>query len=108
MFDDYITLGPTPPDEDCAQVGEPNFRKLATVQMKAYVNQLNRRFDNWVKDGYILFDKKWFNHDFGSYGEVVVYYNTEDEMSRMCAISVDRSIPTYWDEEALKELEENQ
>ena len=106
MFDEYIELGPTPADEDCAQVGQPNYNTFARMEAKAYINQLNREFSHWVESGWIRFDNKWFNHDFGSYCEVVVYYQSDDEVSRGCAFSIDRHHAYRWDQEAKKELME--
>jgi hypothetical protein len=98
---EYFILGPTPSDEDCAQVGDDDFRNRATNEMNAYVNQLNRMFPNAVEKG-ISFSKKWFSHDFGTYGEVVAYYNDDSDYSFL--LDVEMNLPYTWDEEALKEL----
>lgn len=104
MFDDYITLGPTPPEEDCVQLGQPNYNFLTKLEVNAFINQLEREFSHWVENDWVLFDKKWFNHDFGRYCEVVVYYKSDDEVSRGCALSIDRHHRYTWDDEAKKEL----
>ena len=44
MVMEYIEIGATPYDEDCAQVGAENYRKDAMKEMNAYINQLNRSF----------------------------------------------------------------
>jgi hypothetical protein len=102
---DYIEISPTPVDEDCAQVGEPNFRENATKEMNAFINQLYRAFP-LAEDKSVSFRKKWFSHDFGSYGYVVAYYDADSSESYEYAISVENDTPMYWDDEALQELEQ--
>lgn len=100
---EYMEIGPVPCEEDCAQVGQPDFRKISSIEMNAYIHQLEREFQTRLD--VIRFEKKWFNHDFGSYGEVVVYYDPEDEYSTQSAYFVESHLPMRWDDEALEELE---
>lgn len=98
-----IEISSTPYDEDCAQVGTVDYREKATKEMKAYINQLNRRFPDAESKG-IDFKIKWFNHDFGSYGEVCIVWNTDDPIADEYAYVIDSDIPSNWDDEARKEL----
>lgn len=98
---DYFTLGPVPSDEDCAQVGDENFRQRATLEMNAYINQLRRLFPDAESSG-VRFIKQWFNHDFGSYGEVTALYNTDEGFSAV--LNIELNLPSYWDDEAREEL----
>lgn len=103
MNTDYLYIGPTPVNENCAQVGDPDFNMKASKEMKAFINQLYRTFPDATENS-VKFRIKWELHDFGKYGEVVVDYNCEDEMSYSYALNIDSNIPENWDEEALKEL----
>jgi hypothetical protein len=103
---DYLYLGPTPADEDCAQVGQDNFRKQAEKEMKAYINQLSRMFPEHDENG-VGFRIKWQSHDFGTYGEVVAYYDDSIEESYEYALKIEWNLPDKWDDEALEELENN-
>ena len=47
---------------------------------------------------------KWFSHDFGSYGEVCAYWDTENEIANEYVYTIDRNLPSNWDKDALKEL----
>ena len=96
---EYIELGPVPSEEKCAQVGDSNYSEQSIKECRAYKNQLKRRFP--LAD----FQIKLFEHDFGYYREVVVYYNDTDYDQEMRAIEIEDNIPEYWDEEAKKELE---
>lgn len=98
---EYFILGPVPSDEDCAQVGDENFRQRATLEMDAYINQLYRLFPDADSCG-VIFTKKWFNHDFGSYGEVIANYNNDEGFAFV--LNVELNLPSYWDDEAREEL----
>jgi len=101
---DYMEIGPNPCEEDCAQLGTPDYRRISNIEMDVYIDQLCREFATRLD--YVDFGKKWFNHDFGSYGEVVVYYNTEDELSTKAAFFIEANLPMNWDEESLEALRE--
>lgn len=103
---DYLNIGPTPCGEDCAQLGQDNFEKQASIEMNAFVNQLYRQFPEAESKG-VTFAKKWFNHDFGRYGEVVAIYDDSDEDALNYAIMVENDTPEFWDNEARKELYQN-
>lgn len=101
---EYIEIGSTPYDEDCAQVGTYNYRELAKKEMDVFIDQLNRRFPEAEEKG-IRFKVKWFSHEFGSYGEVCMYWDMDDPIADEYVYVIDKSTPSNWDEEALKELE---
>jgi hypothetical protein len=100
---EYMEIGPTPYDESCAQVGSADYMNKASKELDAYLNQLNRIFSDAQSKG-IMFKEKWFNHDFGSYGEICMYWNTDNEVADVYAYEIERSLPSNWDEEAKKEL----
>jgi len=96
---DYIELGPTPAGEDCEQLG-PNYSSVrAGIECALYVNQLQRLFPDCD------FSIKRFPHDFGTYMEVVVNFEDENEEETRLAYDVDAGIPESWDEIALEQLE---
>jgi hypothetical protein len=100
---DYLVLGPVPYDEDCAQVGAEDYIEKSSLEILAYLNQLNRKFPEAESKG-IDFKKKRFDHDFGSYYEVCAYWNVNDEVSDEYVYIIEASLPDVWDEEAKKEL----
>ena len=99
MSIDYMSLGPTPCDEPCAQVGADDYSTRYRIECNAYCKQLIRMFGE-PPDGARLITKG-FPHDFGMYHEVVVEYNRE---TADYAMNVERNLPGRWDEEALNEL----
>ena len=104
---DYITLSSCPIAEDCEQLG-PNYNpKKAAQELRVYKEQLERQFPkNGDFPGKLAV--KYFNHDFGRYGEVVAYYNTDNEDSVDWAYNIENELPEYWDEIAKSELQERQ
>jgi len=95
---EYLELGSTPVEETCAQVGEDNYINKAMQECRAYVKQLLRLHPG------LDFKVKSFPHDFGSYYEVVLYYNSTDIESVNRAYEVEASLPQYWDDAAKEEL----
>lgn len=101
---DYHTLGPVPAAENCAQVGQDDFRKKSIIEMDTYIDQLSRMFPEAEGNG-VWFSKKWFNHDFGQYGEVVAKWDDEDiEATNYVFGVIDRNTPEQWDEESIDRL----
>jgi hypothetical protein len=100
---EYIELGPTPTHEECVQVGSPEFDLEAPKEMKAFINQLKRQFPQVEKSKTLSFSIKWFPHDFGTYGEVVINYFPGSEEEDI-VYKVESELPLYWDTEARIEL----
>ena len=95
---DYIELGPTPSGEDCEQLG-PNYdSRRAVIECSTYANQLKRMFPD------CRFTVKRFPHDFGTYMEVVVNYDTDSEEETELAYDVDSGYPESWDDTAREQL----
>lgn len=101
---DYLNLGSTPSDEDCAQVGGPDYQNIANKELDAYKAQLERMFPGLETHKRMEFKKMWFPHDFGSYGEIVITYDDDNELEAATAIEIEWNTPTNWDQEAIKEL----
>ena len=101
---DYLNLGSTPSDEDCAQVGSPDYQNRANKELDAYKAQLERMFPGLETHKRMEFKKMWFPHDFGSYGEIVITYDDDNELEAATAIEIEWNTPTNWDQEAIEEL----
>ena len=95
MSSDYLTLGSTPCGEDCAQVGTEEYHLRSLLECKAYVRQLQQQFGDPLNSS-CWYGVKSFPHDFGSYHEVVIYFDDENEQSVDFAYNVESNIPEYW------------
>ena len=102
--DDYIVLSSVPIEEECEQLGPTYDPIKAQKELEVFKNQLERQFP---KDGDFpgKLEIKYFDHDFGRYGEVVAHFDSNNEKSINWAFNIENELPLYWDEIAKKQLE---
>ncbi|MEK6832739.1 MAG: hypothetical protein AABY32_01715 [Nanoarchaeota archaeon] len=93
---DYLSIGSTPSNEDCAQVGSDNYSSIAKQECRKYIDIIRQKCGN-EPDGANLSIKS-FPHDFGSYYEVVCYYNNDIPESVDYAYFVESNSPVTWDD----------
>ena len=96
---EYLELGASPANEDCVQVGSDNYRELALEECRRYKRQLIKQFQESYDTGLIGFQIKAFPHDFGSYYEVCVLFNEDDEKSCQLAYDVEAQAWPEWRDE---------
>jgi hypothetical protein len=101
MAKDSINVGPSPADEQCAQLGKEGYAPQAKKECRALINQLRRMYGD-EPFGARLFIKAQA-HDFGSYYEVECEFNSDSEEATEYAYGCE-NLPEKWDEEARKEL----
>ena len=106
---DYVYLGSSPCDVDCAQVGSPNYSERERKEIRAYIGQLKRTLatlghaeDTWP-DSFALV-RKSESHDFGSYAEVCAKFRDDDEAACNLAYLLEGKCPAEWDDVAKAEL----
>lgn len=73
---DYLTIGSTPHDEPCTQLGDPDYTQKARAECKRFLEQIARHYPE-PAGGYL--QVKSFSHDFGKYFEVVARFDDTDE-----------------------------
>ncbi len=101
---DYLTIGSTPAAEQCASLGSENYSPQASAEIRAFRNQIIRVLGEPPFGARLK--RKGFDHDFGMYYELIAEYDVDDEEAAEYAFKCESESPEYWDEEALKELEE--
>ena len=94
---DFFTLGPTPADESCACVGEPDYAERAPAECRRFIKLLRKTFGPEPSGARLA--TKWFDHDFGQYCEVVCYFDPEIPGSVEYALRCEGEVPTTWEEE---------
>lgn len=88
---DYLCLGPVPDEEDCQQVGTSSYDYDKDIaDLRRYKAMLEARWPD------AHFGIKSFPHEFGTYREVVVYFDTEEE--NPLAFEIEANLPRIWDE----------
>jgi len=105
MSREYLTIGPTPCDEVCHPANGD--KKMQRIEMNAFKEQLTRVMNTEFGEKLcVYFSIKSFPHDFGSYSEVCVIYDDEDQTQVQQAFWIESNTPESWDAEAEKELKE--
>jgi len=99
---DHIDVGAAPYEEQCAQVGRPDYWDEARRQCRAYIKQLRRKFGDEPDGAKLVLTEN--PHDFGTYLSVGCRYDSQRPQSVEYAFRCEREMPAQWDEEALGEL----
>lgn len=99
MSTETLEIGATPPEEDCTQVGSPDYHANARRECLAFIAQLVRQFGE-PPEGARLFVKS-NAHDFGSYLEVACRFDVNIEAACDYAYKCEGEAWPKWDREAL-------
>lgn len=95
---DCIELGPAPSDESCAQSTDPDFNTKNQEECQRYKEQLlNLAKAKNIPMGKAKLTIKSFSHDYGSYREVCVKFDTTDQVGIDFAFWLDENAPTTWE-----------
>ena len=102
-------FGPTPSDETCSQVGDPDYGIKGYAECKAYVGQLYRFLESkgFSRDkipSSFRIHVKSESHDLGSYYEVVSRFPADLEEGYDLSLLIDHDGPSVWDTVAKQEL----
>jgi len=98
---DYIEIGPAPADEECAQLGEDGYYTRSRRECWTYIKQIRRELGMEPANTKLVV--KTFQHDFGTYYEVVCYYGESYE-SMGYAIRCEEEVSDRWDDESKEAL----
>lgn len=100
---DYLDIGPVPANESCQQVGTKSYDPIkARAECKAFVGCIRRALGNEPLGAHL--GVKSNSHDFGSYYEVVCYFDDSLPEAMAYAFKAESDAPQDWDAEARKEL----
>jgi hypothetical protein len=91
---DFLEIGSTPAEEECVQVGEDNYRERATKEMRRFIERIREVLGPEPEGAQLSI--KWFPHDFGTYGEVVCYFDEGNDKAREYAFKCDSDAPSTW------------
>lgn len=97
MSIDYLFIGATPVEEDCAQVGQPDYPAKAKDECRRFIAQIQRYYPE-PEGGWL--QVKSNPHDFGTYYEVIACYEVGDEEATKWAFDVEadeKGVLYEWD-----------
>jgi hypothetical protein len=96
MAQDYIALGPVPCDEDCEQVGTKNYdSQKAFDECSRFKQLILKKFGNPPEGAKVRI--KHFPHDFGTYMEVCVVFDEDNQEAIDYAFKVEENLPMNWE-----------
>ena len=90
---EYLGIGSSPYGEDCAQVGSDTYYEVIKTECRRYIELLNNKFDTKL----VSFCIKGFPHDFGTYYEVCIRYDRNNEDAENEAYEIDNNLPEFWE-----------
>jgi hypothetical protein len=99
---DFLTIGSSPLDESCSQVGSPDYPEQSRKECRAFLHQLKRQFGEPPIGASLVI--KSFPHDFGEYREVCVSFEDSLEEAVNYTFKLEGETPANWDEGAKQEL----
>ena len=88
---DYISIGSSPTDEDWAQVSSENYLSKAIEECRRFIGLLRKKFEDEPEGARLKV--KSFPHDFGTYHEVVCYYDDAIKESFEYALLLEGNTP---------------
>ena len=91
----YITIGPAPCDEDCVQVGADDYHERARPECKRFIALIRSTLGPEPMGARLAI--KSFPHDFGTYEEVVCYYDENSEEATEYAFKCESDSPSHWE-----------
>ena len=95
---EWMTLGTVPYEEDCVQVNSnKDYLPAMQADVRRFVKFLEERFPNIPEEAYFGV-KRESGHDFGTYLEAAIYWNTNCSEAQEFAFFVEANIPARWDD----------
>lgn len=95
-----LYLGPAPADEDCTQIKHPDYESRGRKEAQAYIAAI-RKHCGPEPDGAGLRIKRE-HHEFGSYLEVVLNYDGDNQACAEYAPKLDGMAPRTWAEAGME------
>lgn len=91
----YELATTVPHGEDCMQLGAENYDKFSNLEADTLIDQIIRQLGQPPEGTY--FKKIKCPHDFGTYLDIALVYDENDETSEAYFLYVDQNMPEYWD-----------
>jgi hypothetical protein len=102
---DYMEFDTAPSEEKCASVGEDNYYIKAKMEYDALVNQIKQIFG--LVPETVSFRFKGCPHDFGTYYQLMIKYDENNEAAEEYIYKIENEFPKFWDKEAKRQLTTN-
>ena len=94
---DFMNIGSSPCDESCASVGEPDYYERARDECARFIELIRKKLGEEPEGAHLA--TKSFPHDFGTYHEVVCYFDNTDENASNYAYRCESLTPRTWQDD---------
>ena len=102
---DTINIGSSPYNEPTIQIKSGvNYLPWSIKEIMIFREQLKRQFPRLAEFNCYLHIRQ-HPHDFGTYAQLEINYNSDNEKSRKMAYTVDGEVPAKWDDIAQAEID---
>ena len=96
---DYIELGSCPVNETCISVSNDDYMPAMRAECKRYKTMLEKRFPDIPSEAYFKIGTN--QHDFGTYLDVRIIFNENNEEASDFAYFVEDNLPTEWNDDSV-------
>ena len=96
---DDMSIGPNPCDEPCVSVGEPDYYPRAKEECNRFIELIRKKLGPEPPGARLAVKSN--PHDFGSYLDVVCYFEDSDEEARKYAYLCESEAPRTWQDDQL-------
>lgn len=93
---DYLTIGSSPVEEECAQVGSPDYYNKVMPECKRYIDLIRQKMGPEPAGAKLVI--KSFPHDFGTYHEVCCVFEDSLPEAIAYAFACENNGPLTWDD----------
>ena len=93
---DHLSIGPAPAEETPCQVGEPDYARNAKIECAQFIEAIRKRLGPEPEGARL--SVKSNQHDFGTYFDVVCYYDPANREAIDYAFLCESDSPSTWDE----------
>lgn len=97
MPHDIMTIGATPCEEPCAQMGEPDYTVRAYAECRRFKGLIMKKFGRPPEGALIRIKEFAYDGGDGSYFEVVIDFDARDEKALDYAFLVESESPSTWE-----------
>lgn len=93
---DTLAIGPTPAEEDCAQVGDKDYTKKAVPECRRFAALIVQKLGPPPGNARLRLLRN--AHDFGTYYEIGVEFDSDSKEETQYAYLVEALAPKTWDD----------
>jgi hypothetical protein len=100
MHEDVIWLGPVPAEEECTDIGHPDYARRGKAECRAHIEAIRAVVGKEPEGARLVVRGQ--DHEFGRYFEAAVVYDGNNEAAADYASRCDEKGPRTWAEAGME------